>query len=142
MMALEQSLQGWCHGCIGLVSWVRWACRKGDRASEVRLRIESGDESVRASKWDNALLCAAGHNPYELVDSAVAAAARISGKSLAVPAASLSSYYCHLCGVHIFLALQIGSSTGVLVFEIQTDEPSKLLLFSQSATVCSCQLSQ
>ena len=70
-----------------LVSLVRWACRKGDRASEVRLRIESGDESVRASKWDNALLCAAGHNPYELVDSAVAAAAKISGKSLAVPAA-------------------------------------------------------
>ena len=46
----------------------------------MRLRIESGDESVRASKWDNALLCAAGHNPYDLVDSAVAVAAQISGK--------------------------------------------------------------
>ena len=69
------------------MSWVRWACRKGDRASEVRLRIESGDESVRASKWDNALLCAAGHNPYALVDSAVAAAAKISGKFLAISAA-------------------------------------------------------
>ena len=56
------------------------ACRKSDRAKDVRLRIESGDESVRASKWDNALLCAAGHNPYDLVDSAVAAAAQISGK--------------------------------------------------------------
>ena len=71
----------------GLVSWVQMTCRNGDRASEVRLRIESGDESVRASKWDNALLCAAGHNPYELIDSAVAAAAKISGKFLAVPAA-------------------------------------------------------
>ncbi len=56
------------------------ACRKTDRSKDVRLRIESGDESVRASKWDSALLCAAGHNPYDLVDSAVAAAAQISGK--------------------------------------------------------------
>ena len=48
----------------------------------MRLRIESGDESVRANKWENALLCAAGHNPYDLVDSAVAAAAQISGESL------------------------------------------------------------
>ena len=57
-------------------------CRKGDRAKDLRLRIESGDESVRASKWENALLCAAGHSPYDLVDSAVAAAAKISGKPL------------------------------------------------------------
>ena len=57
-------------------------CRKGDRAKDLRLRIESGDESVRASKWENALLCAAGHSPYDLVDSAVAAAAKISGKAL------------------------------------------------------------
>ena len=35
---------------------------------------------MRASKWENALLCAAGHNPYDLVDSAVAAAAKLSGK--------------------------------------------------------------
>ena len=49
----------------------------------------------------------------------------------------LYSCYCHLCGVHIFLALQTGSSTGVLVFEVQTDELSISSLSGQSARVCS-----
>jgi raffinose synthase len=59
----------WCSGT-----------RKGkDGSNGLRLRIESGDEGVKASKWDHAVLVAAGHDAYELVDSAVAAAARLSG---------------------------------------------------------------
>lgn len=55
-------------------------CRKGkDNSKDVRLRTESGDESVAASQWGGALLVAAGTDPYDLVDSAVAAAAQLSG---------------------------------------------------------------
>ncbi|KAK9915311.1 hypothetical protein WJX75_007444 [Coccomyxa subellipsoidea] len=54
--------------------------RKGkDGSRDVRLRIESGDESVAASQWGGALLVAAGTDPYDLVNSAVAAAAQLSG---------------------------------------------------------------
>lgn len=44
------------------------------------LRIESGAADVAASSWRSALLVAAGRDPYELVDRAVAAAARLSGE--------------------------------------------------------------
>ncbi|BDA43643.1 probable galactinol-sucrose galactosyltransferase 2 [Coccomyxa sp. Obi] len=54
--------------------------RKGkDSSRDVRLRVESGDESVAASHWGGVLLVAAGTDPYDLVDSAVAAAAQLSG---------------------------------------------------------------
>lgn len=59
-----------------MLSW----CRKGqDSSSEMRLRIESGSANVKAKKWDHAVLVAAGYDPYDLVDSAVAAAADFSG---------------------------------------------------------------
>ncbi len=45
----------------------------------MRLRVESGDESVGARHWGGVLLVAAGTDPYDLVDSAVAAAAQLSG---------------------------------------------------------------
>lgn len=47
----------------------------------LRLRIESGDPAVEASSWDSAVLVAAGYDPFSLVDTAVAAAAKLSGES-------------------------------------------------------------
>ena len=43
------------------------------------MRIESGDVSVVANRWNSTLLVAAGTNPYDLVDAAVTAAAEMSG---------------------------------------------------------------
>lgn len=43
------------------------------------VRIESGDDSVLGERWQSGLYVAAGSDPFELVDSAVAAAAAISG---------------------------------------------------------------
>jgi raffinose synthase len=45
----------------------------------MQVRVESGDASVAASRWNNVLLVAAGTDPYDLVDAAVSAAAEISG---------------------------------------------------------------
>ena len=54
--------------------------RKGmDGPHNLRLRIESGDASVSASKWDHALYIAAGDDPFALLDAAVAKAASLSG---------------------------------------------------------------
>ena len=47
----------------------------------MQVRVESGDASVAASRWDNVLLVAAGTDPYDLVDVAVSAAAEMSGAS-------------------------------------------------------------
>lgn len=56
------------------------------------LRIESGTADVVADSWRSALLVAAGSEPYELVNRAVAAAARLSGNApqqlLLLPACS------------------------------------------------------
>ena len=41
--------------------------------------MESGDDSVLGERWQSGLYVAAGNDPFELVDSAVAAAAAISG---------------------------------------------------------------
>lgn len=43
------------------------------------LRIESGDVSVLGQRWGQALYLAAGWDPFELVDRAVAGAASLSG---------------------------------------------------------------
>lgn len=43
------------------------------------LRIESGDKSVMAERWGQALYIAAGWDPFELVDRAVSDAASLSG---------------------------------------------------------------
>lgn len=32
------------------------------------MRIESGDEHVRATGWDHVLYCAAGHDPFALIE--------------------------------------------------------------------------
>lgn len=50
-----------------------------DVPHSLRLRIESGDASVKASKWEHALYVAAGNDPYALLDVAVAKAAALSG---------------------------------------------------------------
>ena len=65
----------------GETSWlVCLAIRKGkDRSKLMQVRVESGDASVTADRWDNVLLVAAGTDPYDLVDAAVSAAAEISG---------------------------------------------------------------
>lgn len=43
------------------------------------MRIESGNKDVRAARWDGALLLCAGDEPYKVVNSAVLAAAKLSG---------------------------------------------------------------
>ena len=53
--------------------------RKGRSGEGTTLRIESGDEAVMSSEWEAAVLIAAGYDPYQLADLAVAAAARLSG---------------------------------------------------------------
>ncbi|KAL0042463.1 hypothetical protein WJX79_000575 [Trebouxia sp. C0005] len=50
-----------------------------DGAHDLRIRIESGDASVKESKWERALYVAAGNDPYALLDAAVAKAAALSG---------------------------------------------------------------
>lgn len=42
-------------------------------------RIESGAAAVTASRWDGAVMVAAGREPFELIQRGVAAAARLSG---------------------------------------------------------------
>ncbi|PRW56188.1 raffinose synthase [Chlorella sorokiniana] len=53
-----------------------------DQPGSVLLRLETGDESVKANRkvW-GVLYAAAGTDPYELLDRGVAAAARLSGSS-------------------------------------------------------------
>ncbi|KAK2077213.1 hypothetical protein QBZ16_004847 [Prototheca wickerhamii] len=58
-------------------------------AERLSLRIESGDNSVRSASWRHALLVAAGTDPYALLESAVAAAARRSGRAKPLQAKSL-----------------------------------------------------
>lgn len=41
--------------------------------------MESGDEAVLGQRWPYALLVAAGADPFELVNAAVAQAASLSG---------------------------------------------------------------
>ena len=50
-----------------------------DAADQMRVRIESGDAGVTAAEWKSAAFVAAGWDPYELVDEAVAVAAKLSG---------------------------------------------------------------
>ena len=45
----------------------------------LKLRIESGDAAVSASRWDEAVYIAAGHDPFELAEKAVCQAAALSG---------------------------------------------------------------
>ena len=45
------------------------------------LRMESGDDAVLGQRWEHALYIAAGLDPYQLVESAVAGAAALSGSS-------------------------------------------------------------
>eukprot|EP00210_Caulerpa_lentillifera_P006619 g6324.t1 len=47
--------------------------------NEIVLRIESGDETVRAMKWNSVLYVSAGWNPFQLLDRAIPSAARLSG---------------------------------------------------------------
>lgn len=66
---------------------VRALCRRfsepvtpsSDAEQKLHLRIESGDPSVTDTCWSQALYMAAGWDPYQLVDRAVAGAAAISG---------------------------------------------------------------
>jgi hypothetical protein len=46
---------------------------------ELLLRLESGSPEVVGDRWDAALYMAASWDPYELIDSGVAAAAALSG---------------------------------------------------------------
>lgn len=57
-----------------------WCRKEEDAATSVRLRIESGDESVTSKNWESAVLVAAGYDPYHLVDLAVAHASQLSGE--------------------------------------------------------------
>eukprot|EP00803_Ostreobium_quekettii_P005322 evm.model.scf_2114.1 EVM.evm.TU.scf_2114.1 scf_2114:2316-14243(+) len=54
-------------------------CRHFGHERDLTVRVESGDETVKGSSWQNALYVAASWNPFELVDKAVTAAASISG---------------------------------------------------------------
>lgn len=45
----------------------------------LHLRIESGNDDVKAERWQHALYIAAGLDPFELVERAVASAAALSG---------------------------------------------------------------
>ena len=54
--------------------------RKGtDGVHDLRIRIESGDASVKKSAWKRALYITAGNDPFALLDTAVAKAAALSG---------------------------------------------------------------
>ena len=54
-------------------------CRGSESPRDLWVRVESGDKSVLGSSWDSALLCAAGWEPFGLVERAVAAAGELSG---------------------------------------------------------------
>lgn len=57
-------------------------CSKGtlDSAHSVlTLRMESGDDTVATDFFQDAVLIAAGREPYALIDAAVTAAAALSG---------------------------------------------------------------
>ena len=43
------------------------------------IRMESGDASVQAQRWEQALYIAAGTDPFMLLDAAIARAAAMSG---------------------------------------------------------------
>ena len=45
------------------------------------LRMESGDDGVLGQRWERALYVAAGPDPFQLIESAVSAAAALSGGS-------------------------------------------------------------
>jgi len=47
--------------------------------NEIVLRIESGDDSVKAMKWNSVLYVAADWDPFQLLDRAIPSAARLSG---------------------------------------------------------------
>ncbi len=58
------------------------SCNRSSAApEELVLRMESGDEGVVGERWEAALYVAAGRDPFELVDSAVTAAAALSGSA-------------------------------------------------------------
>jgi len=52
---------------------------KSDAPEHVVMRMESGDEAVLGEQWQNSLYVAAGQDPFELIDFAVEAAAKLSG---------------------------------------------------------------
>ena len=56
-------------------------CRKDEVEDTIVLRMESGDDAVLGQRWEHALYIAAGADPYQLVESAVAGAAALSGSS-------------------------------------------------------------
>ena len=72
--------------------------RWGQGRDTLNLRLESGAEDVTANRWEHALYVAAGGNPYELVDAAVATAAALSGE-VDGPLGKLGSVGCckHAC---------------------------------------------
>jgi raffinose synthase len=43
------------------------------------LRLESGDDTVKSDYFEDAVLLAAGREPYALIEAAVTAAAALSG---------------------------------------------------------------
>lgn len=45
----------------------------------LQLRLESGSDAVMTDFFDDAVLLAAGRDPFALLDAAVSAAARLSG---------------------------------------------------------------
>lgn len=53
--------------------------RRSDAPEHVVMRMESGDEAVLGEQWQNSLYVAAGQDPFELIDFAVEAAAKLSG---------------------------------------------------------------
>lgn len=64
------------------VTWHLPCCRKGTPDYDdgtLFLRLESGSSTVMAAGWEDALLVAAGTDPFALVEEAVVAAAALSG---------------------------------------------------------------
>ncbi|KAL4457908.1 hypothetical protein ABPG75_012773 [Micractinium tetrahymenae] len=55
--------------------------RRGGPPGSLLLRLESGDESVRANSFEGVLYAAASSDPFELLDRGVTAAARLSGSA-------------------------------------------------------------
>ena len=92
--------------CIAAVTWCfrsqpnasitlrPYTGRPGEDVDDLlRLRVESGDDAVMASEFGACVLVAASVNPYELVDRAIAAAARLSGGSLPPPCCLVDMLY-------------------------------------------------
>lgn len=59
---------------------VSYAC-SSEVPEQLQIRIESGDDNVMGERWQSALYVAAGGDPFELVDTAVHAAAAMSGSA-------------------------------------------------------------